>query len=313
MYKLLVLTEDAYEYQNELRHADLGSLEISFATSVSEADKYIGKANIILGNPYLVSAVLPYAANLLWVQSTFAGIDPLCKNNVRKDYTLTGVKDIFGPSMSEYIFAYILGRERKLNKMRENQLSGIWEPLCYRNLSELTIGIAGIGSIGKYIAKTASHFGMTVFGLKSSSSGKVKYIDEMFTMGKISEFLKELDYLVLTLPSTPLTKWFINYRTLKMMKKSSILMNIGRGTLVNEIDLISALNDGIINGAVLDVFENEPLFGDSPLWKMKNVLVTPHNSGVSFPKQITNIFCENYKLFLKNLSLNNLVNFKKGY
>jgi phosphoglycerate dehydrogenase-like enzyme len=168
MNELLVLSENIDDYKKEFNKKNFPDLKTHFAESLEEANKFIHHINIILGNPNLTAKVLHNAQNLKWVQSTFAGVDSLCKQELRKNYILTGVKEIFGPLISEYVFAYILGAERNLFEMKKNQLNCNWQPIPYRSISELTIGIAGLGSIGKHVAKTASHFGMHVLGLKNT-------------------------------------------------------------------------------------------------------------------------------------------------
>ena len=312
MNNILVLSKNIEDYKKEFNKKNFPDLKIHFAESIEEANKYIHNINIILGNPNLTSQILHNAQKLEWVQSTFAGVDSLCKQKLRKDYILTGVKGIFGPLISEYVFAYILSFERNLFEMKNNQLNGNWLPLSYRNVSELTIGIAGLGSIGKHVAKTASHFGMHVLGLKNTFT-KVDYVDEVFESNNIESFLKNLDYLILTLPSTPATKHLINSNTLNMMKKSAFLINAGRGSVVDEKELINALNSNTISSAVLDVFENEPLSEESPLWSMNNVHITPHISAISFPRQIVKIFEDNYLRFVKKAPLKHIIDFNKGY
>jgi len=118
---------------------------------------------------------------------------------------------------------------------------------------------------------------------------------------------------VLTLPDTPETKHFINTDSLKLMKPSAVVMNVGRGCIINEVDLVTALREGVIRGAVLDVFENEPLAQDSPLWQLPNVYITPHTAAMSFPEDIVRIFVENYKRFLQKQPLSHIIDFDLGY
>jgi len=119
--------------------------------------------------------------------------------------------------------------------------------------------------------------------------------------------------VVLTLPATAQTRHIVNASTLKMMKPSAVLINVGRGNSVCEGDLVEALRDGVIGGAVLDVFEKEPLPQDSPLWLMPNVYITPHTSAISFPAEIVKVFADNYRRFARGDSLRYVVDFELGY
>ena len=153
---------------------------------------------------------------------------------------------------------------------------------------------------------------MRVLGMKRTS-GEVDFVDQLYLPSELDIFLPQLDYLVLILPDTVESRNFITRKELKMMNESSILINVGRGVTVNQSDLIAALESKNIGGAILDVFEEEPLLPDSPLWGMKNVVVTPHNSAFSFPEQVVDIFCENYQRFVDGLPLHYAVDFKRGY
>jgi phosphoglycerate dehydrogenase-like enzyme len=312
MKRLLILEKNAPTYVEEVTGRNLPDLEIFSACSVDEGSRYISEADIILGRPEFVAPLLSQASKLQWVQSTFAGIEPFCADELRKDYMLTGVKDVFGPLMSEYVFAYILALERNLWATLQNQQEKNWSPISYVGLDNKTIGIVGLGSIGSHIARTAAFFGMRVLGLKRTKSS-IDHVAQLFTPAEIESFLPLLDYLVLILPDTAASQHFIGMGELKSMKETAILMNVGRGSAVNQLDLVSALQQGYIRGAVLDVFEEEPLPKDSPLWSMPNVYITPHNAAFSFPEQITTIFCDNYLRFLDAKPLKYMVDFTTGY
>ena len=312
MNKLLVLAADAEKYTTLIRAANLPELEIVTAGDAESASDVLSNCNIILGDPLPVSELLASAAQLQWVQSTWAGVDHLCSPGLRTNYILTGAKDIFGNLISEYVMTYLFALERGVFTMLKNQAKQCWKPLPYRPAREITVGIIGLGSIGKHLAHTARHFGIRVLGL--NRSGKpCAGVEKVYTNDDLPGFLEETDYVVLTLPDTPATKNFINTDVLSLMKPSTVLINIGRGSIVNETDLVRALREGIIGGAVLDVFHAEPLAKDSPLWQLPGVYVTPHNAATSFPEDIVAIFIDNYQRFLKKEPLRHRINFELGY
>ncbi len=312
MHKLLIIDNQANIYFEKLNGHQPLKLEIFVATSPEEAEKHLPEIDLILGRPDMVATILPKAKKLAWVQSTFAGVDALCQPHLRQDYRLTGVKGIFGPLMSEYVMAYVLAFERKLFEIKHHQSNQVWKESSYRALTGLTIGIAGLGSIGSHVAKTASQFGMNVIGLKQGS-GKVEHVNEVFTIDSIDSFLSVLDYLVLVLPDTQETRKLMNRERFTKMKPDSVVMNVGRGTTIDQDDLIWALQSKTIKGAVLDVFEEEPLPQSNPLWKFPNVHITPHIAATSFPHQIVEIFIENLHNFETNQPLKYLIDFQKGY
>ncbi|HJO95977.1 MAG TPA: D-2-hydroxyacid dehydrogenase [Victivallales bacterium] len=312
MNYLLILDNNADEYANELRKRSLPDLKLVSLDSADYSNDIIQKINIILGEPGKIAKVLNHTDKLKWVQSSFAGVESLCKPGLKINYTLTGVKEVFGPLISEYVFAYILAFERNLFELKSNQSNFIWENLPYRSIAGIKIGICGLGSIGKHVAKTASYFKMNVTGLKRIT-GNVENVEQVYALSDLSKFVSKLDYLVITLPCTPATKHLINNHILSNMKKSAVIINVGRGSSIVEADLITALQNKMLRAAVLDVFEYEPLSVHSPLWKMENVIITPHNSARSFPVDIADIFEDNYLNFINNRPLKYVVDFTRGY
>ena len=311
MNKLLVLSVDAPKYAELLQAADLPFLEVTTQQS-RDCGTDFSDYNIILGDPDLVCQALGSATGLEWVQSTWAGVDKLCGKGLRRDYSLTSVKDVFGPSISEYVLAYIFAIERQIFTQRDHQLNHQWEPLPYRQCSDISVGIAGLGSIGRYLARSLRQFGFQLSGFNRSGSS-CDDIQRVYTGTNVRGFLEDPDYVVLTLPDTKETDGFINAETLGMMKNTSVLMNVGRGNAIDEMALASAINGGIIGGAVLDVFASEPLAQQSPLWDLPNVFITPHTAAKSVPENIFDIFVENYRRYLDKAPLLNGVDFELGY
>ena len=312
MNKLLILDDDASVYEAEVRKRNLPDLDIVIAENELVAEPYLPEVEIIFGKPLLVARVVDRTPRLRWVQSTYAGVEQLCLPSLPQNYLLTGIKDLFGTFMREYVFTYILARERSLLKVHRNQQEKVWVRISYRSLANVTIGIIGLGSIGKEIARTARHFDMRVLGMKRTPE-RLDCIDHLIMAGDLEEFLPQLDYLVVVLPDTAESRYFITEKELRLMPPRAVLINVGRGSSIKQLDLIRALETGQISGAVLDVFEQEPLPAESPLWTMDNVAITPHNSAYSFPDQVAEIFCANYAHYLAGLPLDYPVDFDVGY
>ena len=312
MNKLLILSQDAPRYQPLVEAAELPRLEVFYATDIEAASGMARDCNIFLAEPGLASTILETAGRLEWLQSAWAGVDRLCQPGLRRDYVLTGLKGIFDRPISEYVVTYLFALERQIFALRANQMKKRWRPRSYRPASDITLGVIGLGSIGKHVARTARRFGVRVIGL--NRSGKpCSEVEKVYTADNLAEFLDKLDYLVVILPDTPETRHFVNEDLLMMMKSSSVLINVGRGSVVNEHDLIKALEGGEIDAAVLDVFETEPLPGDSPLWSMPNVYITPHVAAISFPEHVVGVFKENYHRYLQHKPLLHLIDFERGY
>ncbi len=204
------------------------------------------------------------------------------------------------------------GLPRSFFEMRANQLEQNWKPLLYRRPCDLTVGIIGLGSIGQRLAKVVAGFGFRVSGMNTSGA-PCEFVDQVYTLSGSDEFFADVDYLVVTLPATPQTRHFIDAKVLQRMRPSCVIMNVGRGGVLDEGALIRALQQNELRAAVLDVFETEPLPPQSPLWSIPNVYVTPHVSAVGFPEDIVEVFKQNYWCYLENKSLQHVVDFERGY
>jgi len=310
--RLLILSKNSAQYAELIEKHDFSGLEFIVCDRAGEAETHAENCNIILGEPDRIAPVLDVAENLQWIQSTYAGVETFITPSQRTDYLLTGVRDLFGPLMSEYVFAYILAFERNVFQTYENQQERLWQDMPYESLKGTLLGICGLGSIGRHIALTGKHFGMEVWGYKRSDE-VVPGIDRLFTQAGFREFLAHPDYIVITLPHTPESFHLFDYASFQAMKRSAIFINVGRGPVVSESALARALEEELIRGAVLDVFEEEPLPKDSNLWGLPNVFITPHNSAYSFPEDVVDIFAENYRLFVTGKPLKYVVDFERGY
>ncbi|MCL1144072.1 D-2-hydroxyacid dehydrogenase [Shewanella gaetbuli] len=305
--KLLLLTKENDIYRQLLLQSNLPNLTI-----VGDAPDSIAHANIWLAEPALAAPLLNHATNLQWMQSTFAGVDKLIGSRMRTDYHLTNIKGIFGPLMSEYLFGYLLAHQREHQQYKLQQRQKQWLPRSYKTLQGQVLLILGTGSIAQHIAKTASHFGMTVIGVNQTGH-KTTGFDKVVTLTHLAENLMNADVIASILPSTPHTQNLLNQQTLSLLKPSAILFNLGRGDVLDLAALSTQLNDNPQQQAILDVFNQEPLPQDHPIWNCENVVVTPHIAAPSFPEQVVELFCKNYNLWLNNKGLNCKVDFSKGY
>jgi phosphoglycerate dehydrogenase-like enzyme len=255
----------------------------------------------------------PEATAVKWVQSMGAGVDDLAASGVVPEHIqLTRVVDQFGSAIAEYVFAYLLHITQQMPRQRQAQAAKEWDPFVPQFLAGKTMGVAGLGSIGMEIVKRAKAFGMTVYGL-SQSGRNASQVSKHFSPKEWSDFASEVDYLVLTLPATPETFHAVDRNVLRALKSDACLVNVGRGNLIDESDLIGVLQEGHLQAVVLDVFEQEPLPVESPLWTFPNVYVTPHLSGPSIPGEVAALFMKNLGFYQEGRPLLGVVDRGRGY
>lgn len=313
MHRLLIASRDGNAYKEHIYQQNLPSLEVVQSIDTIQNADPRGKATILLGDPDLCAQVLNHQSgeNIDWVQSTWAGIKPILDTQ-KTAIKVTGVKGIFGPQMREYVFAYVLHFSRKVEEFRMLQQQHKWSQPKTDSIYGKTIGILGLGSIGMEVAHTAKHFGMQVVGVSRQTNNSPS-IDQHYTLQQFSEFAPQLDYLVSLLPHTKETEKVIGKSFISALKPSCILINAGRAQSIDDDALLDALQNQRLKGAVLDVFEQEPLSSSSPLWQMPNVIVTQHTAAVSGVSDITKIFIENYHRYIKNQYLKFQTDWQLGY
>ncbi len=302
MHRLLILSKHAEAYRRLIDSAALPQLAIVTDDS----------CDIVFGEPSLVAPAIAGLPRLRWVQSTWAGVEPLLDPALRRDYTLTNARGVFGGLMSEYVFAYILARERRLVDKLESQRRGRWDPAPPGSVRGKTIGLLGVGSIGAALARTAKHFGMRVKGYTRGSEASAD-VDEYFHGGAIAPFARDLDYLVSVMPNTQATRHLVGEEMLAALPPRAVFINPGRGSTVDEPALARALRSEQIAGAVLDVFEREPLPPGHPFWTLPNVMITSHTAALSMPDDIAPIFIDNYRRLIADAPLRYVVSFSDGY
>lgn len=308
---VFIATQNAGEYREMLRGRLAPAVEITIAQSLSEIrERYSGQP-VVLARPDFAVELLNNDPPLDWIQSTWAGITPLV-NHPNHNYQLTGLKNIFGPQMAEYVMGYLLAHELGFERRIESQQKKRWDEVFSGQLQGKVMGIMGTGSIAAYVAKIATHFGMDCLGLNTRGE-PVEPFSRVFATAALHQFLAECDYVVSILPSVPGTDDLLDRAAFAAMKDSALLINVGRGNVIVEQELCDALRDGEIAGAVLDVFREEPLPESSPLWDAPGLKITGHVAAVSRPPDIAEVFIENYQRYVAGEKLHYLVDFTKGY
>src|SRR4051812_45992244 len=314
MHKLLILSRRAAEYQRLVDAAGLPDLEVTATPDVADVGARAADFDIAFGEPSLLKQALPAMTGVRWVQATWAGVEPLLDPALRRDYTLTNARGVFGGLMSEYVFAYLLAHERRLLEKYAAQAAGRWDPRPPGTLRGKQLGLLGVGTIGAALARTARHFGMRVHGYTRASedSPDVNVYFHGPLAAERQAFAGELDYLVSIMPATRETRHVVDRDLLAALPARAVFVNPGRGGTVDEAALAAALRDGTIAGAVLDVFEQEPLPPNHEFWRTPNLLITSHTAALSVPADITPVFVANYRRFVAREPLRYCVAFSRG-
>lgn len=316
--KLIIARNIDQDYSEKIKEL-IPDWEVIIGRAASVWQDHIQEAEIIAGwNKEMKEYIAEKECNLRWVQTWSAGVNSLPLHALEeKRILLTSANGVHAFPISETIFALMLALTRNIHSYVRNQLTKTWDGANLNlEIHGKTIGILGVGAIGKETAKIAKAFGMNVLGMRHSGKPE-EYVDHMYTHQQLHTMLPKCDYVVITLPLTKETRHLFGSREFQLMKPSSFLINIGRGEIVAEEELIEALHEQQIAGAGLDVFATEPLPEDSPLWNFENVIITPHTAGSTeyYDKRvIEDIFIPNLKNYLQEKTpAINLVDYKKGY
>jgi glyoxylate/hydroxypyruvate reductase A len=304
-------------YHADPRYAELtrvpkrGAL-VRTAATPREAAEPIAEAEILYAWKF-PPQLYAKAGRLKWLQVMGAGVDWALVPELPAGVQVTRAPGIFGPWMAEYVVAWCAWVTQKMRVYRDAQRQRRWlDHVLPDRLAGKTLTIVGLGDIGRDIARAARGLGMRVLGVTRRGRA-VREAARVYPVSAMTRALGEADFVVVLLPLTPETRGIIGAAALAAMKPSAWLINIARGAVVDEAALLVALEGKQIAGAVLDVFDREPLPPSHPLWKLDNVVVTPHISGPSLPEEIAPIFNENLRRFLAGRPLNGRVDIRRGY
>ena len=252
--------------------------------------------------------------NLKYIQTTSIGIDQIPIDKIlNRDIVIANNKGSYSIPIGEWIVMSILEIYKNSKKFHEQQINKTWKQnFSIRELSGKKIGFIGTGTLATEAAKRLQGFDVEIWGVNTTGYDK-EFFDKCFESDKMDEVFKNCDVVVATIPATKETLGIINKDKFEIMKNGSVFINVGRGNIVNEKDLIRYINK--FRGVALDVFENEPLDKNSKLWEFDNVIITPHNSWVSDKNEerTFNMIYNNLKNYIENKPLKNMIDISKGY
>lgn len=298
------------------------------ASEIAEADAFFGK---------LTPELLAASNRLRWVQSPTASLEHyLFPELIAHPLVLTNMRGLYNDVIAEHVLGMMLCFTRHLHSYVRQQMSGHWAPIggeterqtfatgpgvqsaidrAHRQLGDLSAGIVGLGSIGREIAVRLASFGTRVIGIDPAAKDPPPGVAQVLKPGELDELLGSSDFVIIAAPHTPDTEQMFRRPQFLAMRREGVLINIGRGAIVNLDELVAALAEGEIAGAGLDVFETEPLPAEHALWKFPNVILTPHVAGQSprIAERHLQLLEENLRRFASGKSLRNVVDKRRWF
>jgi glyoxylate/hydroxypyruvate reductase A len=310
--RVLVYDADQAKEYAALVRAPRGRVALSVCATPTEAAAAVAEADVIYAWKFPAD-LYPRAGRLRWLHIMGAGVDGALVAALPPHVVVTRVPGVFGPWMREYVLGWCRAVTQRMPLYREAQRQRRWRSdVIPERLAGKTMVIVGVGDIGRTIAAAARGLGMRVLGI-SRSGRPVPNVERVHRVRALPRLVREADFVVTALPLTAETRGLIDARILAAMRPTAWLINIGRGALIDEGALLTALRERRIGGAVLDVFEREPLPPEHPFWSLDNVVVTPHISGPSTPPEMATVFNDNLARWLAGRRLRHVVDRVRGY
>lgn len=318
--QLLVLARDDHAALPLLRHLPAGTDVVS-GCSTGAFGRHAAGADAILvchTSLELLQQVWRLAPSIRWVHTLSAGLDNvLFPELIKSPATLTNSRGIYSQSLAEFAIGSVLFFAKDFRRMLRNQAVSLWERMTVEDARGRTLGIVGYGSTGEAVARLARPLGMRILALRARPelSGQDPMVNEVFGTAARLEMVPRCDYLVIAAPLTAATRALIGREEICAMRRNAVIINVGRGEVVDEEALVAALTQRRIRGAALDVFEIEPLPVGHPFYRLENVLLSPHSADhtADSVERATGLFHENYGRFLRGEPLLNPVDKQRGY
>jgi phosphoglycerate dehydrogenase-like enzyme len=320
---LVICPPDLYALRTLEPIRSLADLYISNDEKVLE--ERAGAAEIILssgltGKSVSLREIWCHSKNVKWVHSLSAGVENLLfPELVASPVPVTNARGVFKRPLAEFAVLGMLYLYKRVRRLVESQRAHRWDAFLVEGLEGKVMGVVGYGEIGRECALLAKSLGVKIYATRRNveKSANDPVVDRVFPPDQLEEMLGQIDVLLAAAPLTPQTHHMLSERQFAAMKPSGIVINVGRGPVIDEVALAAALQKGTIAGAALDVFDKEPLPQDSPLWDMENVLISPHcadrTSNPDWLDLAMQCFVDNFHRYLKGEELANLVDKKAGY
>ncbi|SEO21097.1 MULTISPECIES: D-2-hydroxyacid dehydrogenase [unclassified Pseudomonas] len=309
--RVLIAEHDHAVYAQLLRQA-APDIQVLTSGDSAELSRLANDCPVWLGQPDLLATLLRQGHQPQWLQSTWAGITPLLAEGLTRDYRLTRAVGIFGQVMAEYVLTYMLGHEREVLARLVSQVERKWDNRQGQSLAGRKALIVGTGDIGQRVAQFLVPFGVQLYGIASEARELAPFI-EVGALKDLPRMVGEVDYVINLLPNTPDTHDIYDAALFKQFKPTGLFINVGRGVAVVDADLVQALKEGHLAGAVIDVCRQEPLPQRHPFWTAWGLLLTGHSSAPTSPAMMVQLFLENLRAYQAGETLRGEVDFDRGY
>lgn len=311
--KVLIASGISQEVADMLQEAP-SEMDIQFLPEGEQLSDHLSDVEILYGR--VSEADFPFAKSLQWVMQPFVGVEgsmyPAFKEST---ITLVNSKRLYGPQLAEHAFALLLALTRGVNTQLDLMREKKWEWLPCVEVAGMTMGVLGLGGIGRAVAQRAKAFEFNVIAVDPEPIEKPDTVDELGQLDWLPEFLSRSEVLTVCCPITPETHKLLSHAEFEALPDRSYLVNVSRGRVIDEDALIAALESGKLAGAGLDVTYTEPCPPDNPLWTLPNVILTSHTAGASqnIAKRAMELFIENMHRYVNDEPLINVVDKEKGY
>nr|WP_298142186.1 D-2-hydroxyacid dehydrogenase [uncultured Pseudomonas sp.] len=308
----LLIAETAQRTYSDLLREAAPQLEVVASADALDLARHAGSCPLWLGQPDLLAALLRQGHKPQWLQSTWAGVTPLLAADLPKDYVLTRAVGIFGQVMAEYVLCHLLAHQRQLFAALADQVAQHWHNRMPQSLAGRRVLIVGTGDIGLSVAQFLAPFGVELLGVASTARALAPF-EEVAGLAQLPRLAAEADYLINLLPDTPATRDLYDAALFAVLKPSALFINAGRGVAVVDADLVRALEQRQLAGAVIDVCREEPLPAEHPFWNTPRLLLTGHSSAPTDPRLLVKLFIDNLASWRRGSALNGCVDFDRGY
>ena len=319
-FQLLVIADPASPHLTSLSRMPK-DIRVVVSQDLDELKARAPEADAVVfahGNGDLLTGVLPFLSRARWIHSLWTGVEGILSPELlQHPVTLTNGRGVFRWPLADWVIAAMLFFAFDLRRVLQQQEQSVWKPFISTTLEGRTLGIVGYGAIGSAVASRTRPFGMKIVALRRRPElfKEDTLLDQIYSPAQLRELMAASDYVLVVTPLTPETTGLIGEAEIASMKPSGVIMNVGRGPVIDEPALIRALQSGTIRGAALDVFTTEPLPAGHPFWQMRNVLLSPHTADrvEGFLIPAFDCFFENLKRYRDGDPLLNVVDKHAGY